>query len=62
MYSCGIHVYCISRALLSVQFGHSLGAKLHLLIGADPALLQLASPVPRAANVLVAYNNFKVKS
>jgi hypothetical protein len=48
----------LSRGL---QFGHSLGAKLHLLIGADPNLLELASPVPRAANVLVAYNNFKVR-
>ena len=38
--------------------GHSLGAKLHLIVCSDPTLTALASPVPRAANVLVAYNNF----
>ena len=38
--------------------GHSLGAKLHLLVCSDPELNKIASPVPRAANVLVAYNNF----
>ena len=44
-----------SRSLKVCGLGHSLGAKLHLLIGSDPELAKAASPpgCNRVANVLV---------
>ena len=43
--------------LPTVGLGHSLGAKLLVLLGSDAKMFEALGP-PRAANVLVAYNNF----
>ena len=42
--------------LPTVGLGHSLGAKLLVLLGSDAKMFEALGP--RAANVLVAYNNF----
>jgi hypothetical protein len=42
--------------LPTVGLGHSLGAKLLVLLGSDAKMIEVLGP--RAANVLIAYNNF----
>ncbi|KAL3916070.1 MAG: hypothetical protein SGPRY_006975 [Prymnesium sp.] len=46
-----------SSVLPVLGLGHSLGAKLLLLLGSDPKMCEAMGP-PRVANILVAYNNF----
>ena len=50
---------CAAASLPVIGVGHSLGAKLLILLGSDPNLSDLVGP--RCANALVAYNSYSAK-